>query len=400
MAQTGYTPISIYYSATASNTPTAGNLVAGELAINTADGKLFYKDSAGAVQVIGTKGGVGSSTTTQVLYNSSGLVVGSSNLIFNGTQLGVGRTPTTYAIEASGVVASYSGSNTFQLQASGNDGYINLTGTGSTIFRTGSGPLETMRIDASGNVGIGTASPAVKLDTVGNIRSTFNSNLYLSATTPTTGGVSGKLTSSDNNLELIADSTSSSTTSLIFKTSASGTTAERMRIDSSGNLLVGSTTVGTTNSNSFTITTASGAYSINHASGTASGSYYCGIGYGGTLIGSITQVGTTAVLFNTTSDYRLKTDVKPIQNALSTIEALNPVSFTWVDGRPDDGFIAHEIQAVIPNCVTGEKDAVNEDGTPHYQQMDNSGVIPFLVKAIQELNAKVTALETQLAAKG
>jgi len=87
MAQTGYTPISIYYSATATNTPTAGNLVAGELAINTADGKLFYKDSSGVVQVIGTKGGVGSSSTTQVLYNSSGLVVGSANMTFSGTAL-------------------------------------------------------------------------------------------------------------------------------------------------------------------------------------------------------------------------------------------------------------------------------------------------------------------------
>jgi hypothetical protein len=87
MAQTGYTPISIYYSATSTNVPTAGNLVAGELAINTADGKLFYKDSAGVVQVIGTKGGVGSSTTTQVLYNSSGLVVGSANMTFSGTAL-------------------------------------------------------------------------------------------------------------------------------------------------------------------------------------------------------------------------------------------------------------------------------------------------------------------------
>ena len=89
MAATGFTPISLYYSSTASATPTAGNLVAGELAINTADGKLFYKDSAGVVQVIGTKGGVGSSTTTQVLYNSSGLVVGSANLTFNGTTLTV-----------------------------------------------------------------------------------------------------------------------------------------------------------------------------------------------------------------------------------------------------------------------------------------------------------------------
>ena len=87
MAQSGYTPISLYYSSTTTNVPLAANLTAGELAINTADGKLFYKDSSNVVQVIGTKGGVGSSSTTQVLYNSSGLVVGSANLTFDGTKL-------------------------------------------------------------------------------------------------------------------------------------------------------------------------------------------------------------------------------------------------------------------------------------------------------------------------
>ena len=91
MAQTGYTPISLYYSATAAATPTAGNLVSGELAINITDGKLFYKDNGGSVQVIGTKGGVGSATNTQVLYNSSGLVAGSANLTFDGTKLSVGN---------------------------------------------------------------------------------------------------------------------------------------------------------------------------------------------------------------------------------------------------------------------------------------------------------------------
>lgn len=70
MAQTGYTPIQLYYSATTTNAPSAGNLAAGELAINTADGKLFYKDDAGAVQVIAWKttpvsaGGTGSTTLT------------------------------------------------------------------------------------------------------------------------------------------------------------------------------------------------------------------------------------------------------------------------------------------------------------------------------------------------
>ena len=85
MAQAGYTPIQLYYSTTTTNVPLAADLAAGELAINTFDGKLFYKDSSGVVQVIGTKGGVGSSSTTQILYNSGGLVVGSSSLTFNGT---------------------------------------------------------------------------------------------------------------------------------------------------------------------------------------------------------------------------------------------------------------------------------------------------------------------------
>jgi len=91
MAQTGFTPLQIYSSSTTTNVPTAGNLTnstqGAELAINIADGKLFYKDSGGVVQVLATKGGVGSSTTTQVLYNSSGLIVGSANLTFNGTTL-------------------------------------------------------------------------------------------------------------------------------------------------------------------------------------------------------------------------------------------------------------------------------------------------------------------------
>ena len=123
MAQTGYTPISIYYSSTAGNTPTSGNLVAGELAINTADGKLFYKDSAGVVQVIGTKGGVGSSTTTQVLYNSSGLVVGSANMTFSGTALTLANDASISGL----TVGKGNGANTFST-AFGNSA-LNATNT-------------------------------------------------------------------------------------------------------------------------------------------------------------------------------------------------------------------------------------------------------------------------------
>lgn len=89
MAATNYTPISIYYSTTAAATPSAGNLVNGELAINIQDGKLFYKDAAGVVQVIAGKGGAGvaGGSNTQVQYNSSGSLAGSANMTFNGTTL-------------------------------------------------------------------------------------------------------------------------------------------------------------------------------------------------------------------------------------------------------------------------------------------------------------------------
>ena len=92
MAQSGYTPILVYASGTTGNTPSAGNLTSSssgaELALNYFDGKLFYKDNAGVVQVLATKatGTIGGSNT-QVQYNSSGALAGSANLTFNGTTL-------------------------------------------------------------------------------------------------------------------------------------------------------------------------------------------------------------------------------------------------------------------------------------------------------------------------
>jgi hypothetical protein len=113
MAQSGYTPISLYYSTTASAAPTAGNLVAGELAINTLDGKLFYKDSAGVVQTIASKGtGTIGGSTTQVQYNSSGAFAGSANMTFDGTSLTLTKdlnltNASNYNLYASGAGANY-----------------------------------------------------------------------------------------------------------------------------------------------------------------------------------------------------------------------------------------------------------------------------------------------------
>ena len=286
-----------------------------------------------------------------------------------------------------------------------------LTG-GTGIVNLGSGQFYK---DASGNVGIGTSSPSKKFEVYAasnslQIESIVRNDQAGSGVAAIGFNVSSsgasETTSTKAGIGLVR-SASYGVGSLCFYNNATTsvgdfTTAdERMRIDSSGNLLVGTSASLYSIPQGVAISGAGiGAIVVGHASGTTTGNGYINFNYNASAIGSITQNGTTGVLYNITSDYRLKTDAIPLKNALLTIEALNPVSFTWIDGRPDDGFLAHELQAVIPNCVTGEKDAVNEDGTPKYQQMDNSGVIPFLVKAIQEQQDLITNLQTRLTKAG
>lgn len=111
------------------------------------------------------------------------------------------------------------------------------------------------------------------------------------------------------------------------------------------------------------------------------------------VVGSI-QTNGTATSFVTSSDYRLKEDVQPMTGALDKVMQLNPVTFKWKnDGSDGQGFIAHELQAVVPDCVCGEKDKVKEDGTPEYQGIDTSFLVATLTKAVQELKAEVDALK-------
>ena len=293
-----------------------------------------------------------------------------------------------------------------------NSAYTGTLTGGTGIVNLGSGQFYK---DASGNVGIGTSSPSKKFEVYAasnslQIESIVRNDQAGSGVAAIGFNVSSsgasETTSTKAGIGLVR-SASYGVGSLCFYNNATTsvgdfTTAdERMRIDSSGNLLVGTSASLYSIPQGVAISGAGiGAIVVGHASGTTTGNGYINFNYNASAIGSITQNGTTGVLYNITSDYRLKTDAIPLKNALLTIEALNPVSFTWIDGRPDDGFLAHELQAVIPNCVTGEKDAVNEDGTPKYQQMDNSGVIPFLVKAIQEQQDLITNLQTRLTKAG
>jgi hypothetical protein len=116
------------------------------------------------------------------------------------------------------------------------------------------------------------------------------------------------------------------------------------------------------------------------------------------FIGSITQSGTSSIAYNTTSDYRLKTNLEPLTDAVARLLQIPAHRFNWLadpTAPKVDGFLAHEAQAVVPECVTGTKDAVDAEGKPIHQGIDQSKLVPLLVAAVQELAARVAALEAR-----
>jgi hypothetical protein len=106
---------------------------------------------------------------------------------------------------------------------------------------------------------------------------------------------------------------------------------------------------------------------------------------------------STGTQYVTTSDYRLKEDVKPLTGALEKVARLRPCTYKWkTNGKISEGFIAHELQSVCPEAVTGEKDATGPDGKPMYQGVDTSFLVATLAAAIQELKQELDALKTEL----
>ncbi|RVU26897.1 hypothetical protein EOJ36_02565 [Sandaracinomonas limnophila] len=113
-----------------------------------------------------------------------------------------------------------------------------------------------------------------------------------------------------------------------------------------------------------------------------------------TVVGTI-SVTTTATTYNTTSDYRLKTDFKDF-NGSKLLDSIKVYDYLWkVDGSRSYGVKAHELQQVIPYAVTGEKDALNTDGTIKAQTVDYSKIVPVLVKAVQEQEAKLKDVQKE-----
>jgi len=362
----------------------------------------------------GTAGNTISFTQAMTLDASGNLSIGTTNALgilhVNGVQDGV-----------SGKNARFSYSGTYYLE-------VNETSIRSfnnpLIFGSGTSGTERMRLDSSGNVGIGIGTKtfslgkALEVGFAGNgingasqTQVSFIGNAYYNGNWKYGGTGKAGFMQIDNG------------TILWYNTDTSGTAdnnitgfSERARIDSSGNLLVGTTNAALNgrgvNSSVFKNLTTQDTLGLNQSSNTyfnlvsvvstTSGTrYHVGFGDGNSSFaerGSISTNGTSTS-YTTTSDYRLKENIQPMQNALAKVVALKPCTYTWKsNGSNGEGFIAHELQEVVPQCVSGEKDAENEDGKPKYQGVDTSFLVATLTAAIQEQQALIVALTARVEA--
>lgn len=232
----------------------------------------------------------------------------------------------------------------------------------------------TLYVDSTNNrVGINTTSPDAQLD----IESSTQATLRLNHT-------------STNYWELQNDTN--------LKFNRGGT--ERMRIDSSGNLLVGTTThYGSSYRMSLAPATGTGGILFKNYSGTNTGAPYAFLNTSGTLVGYI-STSSTATAYNTSSDHRLKENVTDVTDGITRVKQLEPKRFNFI-ADPDttvDGFLAHEAQAVVPEAVTGTHNELDDDGNAVMQGIDQAKLVPLLTAALKESIAKIEALEARVTA--
>jgi hypothetical protein len=281
---------------------------------------------------------------------------------------------------------------TYYSQQSGQHQWYNAaSGTaGNNISFT-----QAMTLDASGNLGIGATSLTrkIQVDAIPAAGNQLN-GLRLQMVGVSTSISEFLLGTDGGGVPFTSLRTGNDSNSYMTFATGSGPT-ERARIDASGNLMVDQTL--STDARTYLRSTSDtfNALCVDRAS--SSNGIAVRMRRNGSTVGSI-DVTTTATSYVTSSDYRLKEDVQPMTGALAKVQALKPVTYKWkADGSDGQGFIAHELQEVVPECVTGEKDAVNEDGSIKPQGIDTSFLVATLTAAIQELKAELDATKAEVA---
>jgi Chaperone of endosialidase len=420
--------------------------------------------------------GLTSFTSGGVVYASStsALATGST-FVFDGTNVGIGLTPNsnqgklqinqTLGGTINGAIRITDNATTSLVLNNTSSGVSGIWSSGVFTFGTGNNTnSEKMRIDTSGNVGIGTSSPSYQLDIVNAttsplLRIAYNGTYYStidyqgSINTVTTASTdlwqlkrngttqvsldgSGNLglgvtpsawnlfkavqigngsfvSYSTNNTVMYSNayyasggntyiSTGTATQyqqnngAHIWYNAPSGTAGntisftQAMTLDNSGNLLVGTTATNVTSGGyNFLLNSGSSYQTIGHATGSASGGAYIAFRYNNGDIGTITQSGTTAVLYNTTSDQRLKTNI--VDAPQGNIDQIKVRSFDWIaDGSHQEyGMVAQELLEVAPYAVS---QPTNPD---EMMGVDYSKLVPMMIKEIQDLKQRILTLENK-----
>ncbi len=420
--------IKIKNSSTASAVPTSSDLVQGELAVNVTDKRLFTENASGTVVELGTNpsiltlpdGSASAPTLTNDGDTNTGIFFPAADTVgitTGGTErarvdssgnLGLGVTPSSWASNWKAIqtstCASFGGNNDDKLTAIGNnfynDGVSKYIGTGQAALYSQYQGQHRWYYSASGTAGNAiTFTQAMTLDASGNLGVGCTS-LVGSGSISIKGGQSLQWQAAGSST-VYGDIYTDTSNNMVFRNGSSPT--ERARIDSSGNLLVGktadssSTAGGQINSNGFAVFTRSGGNPLGLNRLTSTGTVV-DIQYASSTVGSISYNGTLT-LYNQTSDQRLKENILDAETAISTLNQIQIRSFDWKESKVHEthGVIAQELYQIVPQCVTeGEN---NEDGsikTPW--QVDTSPLVPMLIKAIQELNAKVDAQAAEIAA--
>jgi len=306
------------------------------------------------------------------------------------------------------------------------DGAVTINDSSADVdFRVESNGNANMLVVNAGDdkVGIGTSSPSTELhvstSTQGDIV-TFESTdagantgpnllLYRNSSSPADDDNIGAIRfrgRNDNSQDvdyaeietLIADvSDGTEDAVLAFRTIGSGTSSERFRINNSDHVLFYTTSVNAPNGNGGVIVAddANGSFvqiSKKNTAAVPAMEFYNPNGRVGQIIPSGSNTS-----FTTSSDYRLKENVVTDWDATSRLKQLKPSRFNFKADKDTtvDGFLAHEVSSIVPEAITGEKDAVDKDGKPEYQGIDQSKLVPLLVKTIQELEARIATLESK-----
>ena len=372
----------------------------------------FYAPSTGIILASET-GALNLQTTAAqpIIFNTNG---SERARIDSSGNVGIGTSSPSQKLAVSSADASGTAVNIINTSTGGYSWNIFSVGSaaslgpvGSLVFRDSTNGATRALIDSSGNLLVGTTTANANFYVYGapvsyaglNATAIFSSSASQSTGTGGLLAFEGKYTSGGAlaNFAAIGGLKENSTDNnysgyLGFYTRSNGSLpAERARIDSSGNLLVGTTSASSPTSGivitpSFSAANASGI-GISHPSGTSSGAVYSFFFYNGSGIGSITQSGTTAVLYNVTSDQRLKENIVDAPEFGSVIDSIKVRSYDWKTDNTHQraGFIAQELVTVAP-------EAVHQPADPEEMMaVDYSKLVPMLVKEIQDLRKRLAA---------